>query len=318
MRLRRCLSWLTALALVGCPAVGVAQPGQTGALQTLAQQEAQLLAIHHRLASAAADWCVAQPLTGILLRDVRQYSTDMQPVVRAAFDLSPGSMIYIAAVVPGSAADRAALRVGEAVAGINGTPLDPAQGQVNRAFLDEAEAAMGRSEVFRVTISGDVVDRSWTGEPGCGADVQVAPARSRWPVTDGRRISLPPSLFSRVGESGVIASVAHELAHIILRHAAQRAAEGRLPSSARQAAAHDREFAADRLAIWLLSRAGYDPQSMVNLLRLEGQQSGNAERRYPRHPAWGERTRRAEAELAAMQARRAVDPNARPDDLPPL
>jgi beta-barrel assembly-enhancing protease len=298
----------------------MAQPATEISLVALARQEAWLLGAHYRLASAAADWCDAAPLTGILLRDVRQYDHEYQPIVRRAFNLAPDTMIYIAAIVGGSPAERAGLPTGGQVAAINGIVLDRQSEQRTRAFLDEAETAMATTRGdLRIALvdTGD-----WTLPPtiGCAANVQVAPGPDQWARADSRMISVPSSLFARVGEDGVTASVAHELAHIILRHEAERISERSMSSRARRVAAHAREFAADRLAIWLLRRGGYDPQTMIDLLRLEGQQSGNAERRFPRHPAWAERVRRAEAALIDMRERLARDAEARPDGvraLPP-
>jgi beta-barrel assembly-enhancing protease len=309
------LLWLVLLAALTVPGPlqAAAQRGSTSAgIALLAGQEAQLLTIYHRLAVAAAPWCEARPLSGILLRDVRQYRGVDQAMVRDALALAPDSMLYVAAVARGSAAEAAGLRVGDGVAGIGGAPVDPAAGASTRSFLDQAETQLMAGARFQLTVPGDLVDRIWIGERGCAAFVQVSPRNTQWPVADGQRISVPPSLFARVGDDGAVASVAHELSHIILHHAEARNAARRLPRQARMEAAYTREFAADRLAIWVLHRAGYDPQAMGNLLRLEGEQSGNAGRIYPNHPSWEERVRRAEAALVEMRSALAVDPHARP------
>jgi hypothetical protein len=284
----------------------------TAAVLAVTANEAVLLNMHYRLARAAAPWCAARPLSGLLLRDVRQYAEADQPLVRTALGLAPEANIYVAAVVEGSPAAAAGVRGNTAVVSILSEPLGWAADQRTRRWLTEAEEQLGVARFFRIGSFAESGERQWTGEPGCAALVQVSQSRDRWPRADAQRINVPPGLWARVGDDGVVASVAHELSHIILRHSDARAREQGLSRSARRDAAHAREFAADRLAIWILHRAGHDAQLMVNLLRREGEQSGNAERSFPRHPSWAERVRRADAALVEMRERLAADPGARP------
>lgn len=328
-------AWLCALSLLGfAPAVPAQTPAPHppvaiptvgdgpdvigDAARLLDRQESELLALYHRLAVAAAPWCEARPLPGILLRDIRQYAVEHRTRLRFAFGLGYRTMVYVAAVVPGSPAERAGVQAHNTVIAVGDTPLNDEAGGQSRRWLDMAEERLwqvGEDGTFDVTtpaVASTTRRHSWVGDIGCPADIQVVTGGTRWARAGGGRIQVPQLLFSDAESALLPAHVAHELAHLMLEHEQQTAERGRVTSAQRRALAYEQEFAADRWALWILQRAQLDPQLMVDLLRREGELSRHPNRRLPRHPAWAERVRRAETALAAMRVRLAQDPSASP------
>ncbi|MGE0180084.1 MAG: peptidase M48, Ste24p, partial [Sphingomonas sp.] len=72
------------------------------------------------------------------------------------------------------------------------------------------------------------------------------------------------------------------------------------------------EAEADRLSVWLLARAGYDPEAAGRFWRRFGQRGLNIFGS-PTHGGWRGRLSRFDSEIAIM---RAAGPNGRPALLP--
>lgn len=67
-------------------------------------------------------------------------------------------------------------------------------------------------------------------------------------------------------EAELAAAVAHEIGHVVARHADQRLARA-LAGEEVEAWSHDQEYEADIAGIHTLVKAGYDPRGMVSFLR---------------------------------------------------
>jgi predicted Zn-dependent protease len=113
--------------------------------------------------------------------------------------------------------------------------------------------------------------------------------------------------------------IAHELAHNILRHRArlnaaniQRGLAQNFGRNARLTRATEEE--ADRLSVWLMADAGYDPAAAARFWTNFGKRHGGGIFAAPTHPRWQDRVRSVTEEAAAMQRLRAADPLA----IPPL
>lgn len=117
----------------------------------------------------------------------------------------------------------------------------------------------------------------------------------------GGQIFITYALFSRLKTEGQLAGViGHEIGHVVARHSAQRIAKSKLTQgltgavmtasgdygSAQMAAmigqminmkyGRDDELESDQLGIVLMSRAGYDPRSMVGVMEILSQASSGA------------------------------------------
>jgi predicted Zn-dependent protease len=137
----------------------------------------------------------------------------------------------------------------------------------------------------------------------------MIPSANRAAKADGRYVQLTSALVEFTRDDHELAAlIAHELAHNILRHRA-RLNEAGVPWERAARSPRDKrllqltEFEADRLAVHLMERAGFDPDAAV---RLWTRQSRDA-RGVPSgsHPPWPSRIKALEAEIAVMRKARA-------------
>jgi predicted Zn-dependent protease len=146
-------------------------------------------------------------------------------------------------------------------------------------------------------------------DPGCSSRFQVLPSPRIEAHADGRYVQVSSAMieFTR-DDDELAATVAHELAHNILRHRARlnaaRVDRGLLAPFGRNGRLfRQTELEADRLAIHLMARAGFDPAAAV---RLWTRQSRASSRLFAgTHPDWRARIAALEGEIAAIAAARA-------------
>lgn len=302
---------VTALAL-GLPPVPAAAGNDREAFYSaLAQQEARLAGISYRLTTASARWCPKlTPQPGWILGDLRRFPDDDRVAASGIYGRDEGP--FIAAVAPGSPAERGGLTRGTRIAAINGDPILPTEGGptmgidtalVKLYTLDPAGAwtitdSMGR--VYRMAPA-----------PGCASAFRIELGGAQ-AAANGILVRVTLELARSTSDDAELAAVvAHELAHNILRH------RDRLGSDRSAARVRQTEFEADRLAVWLMADAGYDPAAAVRFW-------GRHKRpliRAASHPPRSERIAAIESEMTAMAAARAADAAARPpsaDAPPPL
>ena len=248
------------LLLVGGPA-----PAQTPShLSTLEYQDLRLARLAETMLRANRRLCNRlMPLTGLVLHTRDQYSG----AVGEAF---ANGNVAIAAIVPGSAADRASLSPGDGISEINAIRLDdlpaPDEGPMRDAvFQVLAEQDTGSPVTLAIARGGIVSEVVLQAQPGCRALVEILSSEGKVARSDGRVIQLSYGLASQLTDESLAAVFAHEMAHLVLEHR-RRLAEaginkgllaefGRNQRSNRQA-----EVEADRLSVHLLANAGLDPQ----------------------------------------------------------
>lgn len=292
----RALALLLTLAAVPAAAADEAHYAE------LARQEARVAAVAHRLTTAGARWCpdIAQQ-PGWIVGDLRRI--DAGDRAAAAQIYGAADAPFVAAVAPGSPAEQAGLTRGTGIAAING----------------EAVVAPGEGETVRidtVIVMLNALDptAAWTLTDSAGHTHRIAPApgcASAFRVerdgvqaaANGQLVRLRQDLAQSVADEQELAAVAaHELAHNILRH------RDRLGSDRSARRVRQTELEADRLSVWLLAGAGYDPAAAVRFWNRHKRPLIRA----ATHPPRGERIAAIEAEIAAMQAARAADPAAAP------
>ena len=152
-------------------------------------------------------------------------------------------------------------------------------------------------------------------DAGCASRFQVVPSLKRAAKADGRYVQLTTALVEFTRDDDELAAlVAHELAHNILQHRA-RLNEAGVDREAPIRSARDAElfqlteFEADRLAIHLMARAGYDPAAAVRLWTRQSREPQGI--RTGSHPSWASRIRVMRAEIAAIAAAKAKGTAAR-------
>lgn len=318
------LGWATAaagllvLAAPGPVAFAASDPAtiDTRGFEALRAQDQAVLETGYRLARANAPFC---PETigraGLTLHHIAQYQD--REAARAAFGFSADYAV-LALVADGPAA-RAGLRRDDGLIAINGEALNPGPADLAAsgeradyaplawaiARLDDALAAS--SATITVRRGEETLTLTITPEPGCASRFEVRPEDDSGAFADGRLIGITSAMLDfMVDEDERAAILAHELAHNILKHRARLDAAGIQRGLLQQFGRNARltkatEVEADRLSIWLMANAGYDPRAAVRFWTRYGKQKGLGIFSAPTHYRWKKRAALLEAEITTLE-----------------
>ena len=115
-----------------------------------------------------------------------------------------------------------------------------------------------------------------------------------------------------IGDDEFAAVVAHELAHNLLKHKerlnAQKVNRGFFGQFGKSAGRiRKTEIEADRLSVWLMANAGYDPQAAIRFWTRYGKQHGKGIFSASTHYRWKKRVKLFEEEIAKMKAMELID-----------
>lgn len=311
-----------AAAMLAClPGTALADPAGLLALQ---RYDRQLLAIGYRLAAAGGDLCVAgAPIPGFALHDLSQYSAAEQPDARTAFGFGADPLVL--AVAPGSPAAAAGLREGDAVLSLDGAPVPAARPRARSsharmaALLARLDAAMADGVLVLGIRRGERrLDLRVSVRRGCPSRFQTRASDALDSRANGTDVEVTTGLIDFAGDEAQIAAVvAHELAHNILRHRARLDAKGvrrgllgAVGRSARMIRQTEEE--ADRLAVYLLDRAGYPPRAIMTFWQRYGRSHRTGILSAQTHRTPRERIETTEAEIARIAAEKAAGRSPRP------
>ncbi|MEP7222326.1 MAG: hypothetical protein ABI673_06615 [Novosphingobium sp.] len=273
-----------------------ASPALIAATHRLQADDGRMQDIAFRLVTANASFCAhQQPTAGLLLLDVRNFS---QPdAVRAALNIAGD--FAVEAVAAGSPANKTGLKVGEEVVVVADLALAslPAARSGDFARLakvhDRIDDELARHGALTIGLAG----RSDTlpGVPACRSRFELLTDGDR-AVADGARVLISREALARAASVDEAAFLlAHELAHNVLDHRARLDASGRSSAAVRQT-----EREADRLGLWLMANAGYNPAAAPAFMRRYGPKGLLALVQEPTHDRAPDRARMLEAELAVM------------------
>ncbi len=277
----------------------------------------RLASLTDRLARAAVARCAdRQGSTGLVLHTADEYQPAAR--VRMAADFRLGDHPGVLALVPGSPAEQAGVRLDDEVLAADGSVMPvAARGSASydtvAAVLDTLDKATADGRVTLSLRGRDGGERtvSFDAPPACRVRPVLLGDRDAGASTDGVNLKVTTGLLAEVPDDDELsAAIAHELAHIVLRHPqAIRAAGGRgglvSASSAKGARVRRTEEEADRLSVALLTDAGIDPRAAVTLWREWGRRSDGLFGD-PVHGGWDERVRTIEAAIAALPTPRAA------------
>ncbi|MGB5483840.1 M48 family metalloprotease [Parasphingorhabdus sp.] len=293
------------------------------ALKGLQLLDHRMNAIGYRLVKDNTPYCDQKTATtGLLLNDVAQY----EDLDTARFALGFDGSIGITAVAPDSPAETAKLSPGDTLRAINNMPIDEIMGddaQLSReqpvyrriaAINRVLEQALEESSV-QLTISRDGISHIIPVEPilTCSGQFQIRVSADRNASADGTLVSVSSRLAEYfLDDDEFAAVVAHELAHNLLKHrerldavSANRGFFGQLGKSAGKIKAA--EIEADRLSVWLMANAGYDPAAAIRFWTRYGKQHGKGIFSASTHYRWKKRVRLFEEEIAKMAEIEPVD-----------
>jgi beta-barrel assembly-enhancing protease len=290
--------------------------------------DARVATIGHRLAVSSLDLCTdRQMLPGLAIHDLSQYGGDYRDAAIRAFRLDRGPAVL--ALAAGGPAERGGLRLDDILLSVDGTELPRGTAAAARTF-DRVEAMLGTIEAafadgeaeLAVLRGAEHLSLRIAAERGCATRFQLIPSRRLNALADGRYVQVTTAIGEYVQDDHELAAVlAHEFAHNILGHRARldaagvaRGFFGNFGRNARLIRATEAE--ADRLSIYLLDRAGYDPAAAVRFWSRFGRRGLNFFGS-PTHPNWRQRIALFEAEIAALRrAKAAGEEVPAPDFLP--
>lgn len=270
---------MLALSTAGSGAQGQAPVPIEQQMERVRAVDARLAAIAFRLTTANAPLCRdVQPAPGLALQAIDQFGPKLRSTARRVFGFA--APVSVEAVVPNSPAARAGVRADDGLLAINGTAVaTQAPAATSSATRDATVDLLARQPAdapIRLDLVRAGVRRTVTVAPrqGCRAAFEVLLGRGLVASADGRIVQVGVRFFERFGDDGVAVVVAHELAHIVLRHRTRLKAAGvtwglfsELGRNARLF--RQTEADADLLGLHLLRNAGYDPATAVAFWRAD-------------------------------------------------
>jgi hypothetical protein len=305
--------------LLGLGAQALAQPSaEQQSLVGMRTLDARVATIGHRLAVGSADLCAErQWLAGFAVHDLSQYGGAYRDAAIRAFGLDRGPGVL--ALASAGPAERAGLRTDDILVSADAVPLAAAApagrgrtfDQVERILgLLEQAFADGRAELA-VLRGPERLVVAVEAEPGCPSRFQLIPSRRLNARADGRYVQVTTAIAEYVQDEQELAAVlAHEFAHNVLRHrdrldeaGVARGFFGNFGRNARRI--RETEAEADRLSVYLMDRAGYDPTAAVRFWTRFGPRGLNF-LGSPTHPNWRARIALFEAEIGRIRAARAA------------
>lgn len=314
------------MAMTLLPAAAWATPAED--IAALRKQEERVAVIGERLSIAAADagWCAGGQSLGWVIADIGQYGKTHRAAARAQWGVPVGATTYISALAPDGAAARAGLRVGMGIVAIAGrTPMrNPYQMPSNHARLNSErliERALAEGPLIVETLDRDGTRQQWNLTPrtACATRFEVSAQDDEQAYADGELVQVTAGMGRYTGDNDqeLAAVVAHELAHNILRHVSRGEQSGMPENYTRYLGRYTNitrsmEEEADRLSVWLLALAGYEPQSPVSFWNHFGPGHDSAHPFGRTHDRWEDRVAALNNELEIMRAAKALNANARP------
>jgi len=188
---------------------------------------------------------------GFATHRLEDYPPRLHPFAEALLGLSPDGL-HIRSVRAGTSAERARLEAGDRILSVNGQEIsnDPSMGRYNEAVLKNGFSIIRPRMIVR-TEAGREFTAKIEPETACLAPTRVVFSDTINGHTDGRDILITSALIRNVPDDTNLALVvAHEMGHLIAGHVNQR------PSQAL-------ELEADRMALVLMARAGYDIENAI-------------------------------------------------------
>jgi len=288
-------------------------------LAALTELDQRVAQVAWRLSEANAELCPAVRLSaGWALHSARQYSLDLRPHAEARFGLR-GDLPGVLAAPAGSPAADVGLQTGDLLLSVDGAPLEegPAGGAPSWDGLGRnlrvVDAALADgTAVFDVQRGDDTREVAVRPVRACGYDVQLNPSDELNARADGRRLFISTALAGFAANDDELALIlGHELAHHVLRHrhwsevggAGRRANE---PAWRAEGGEGGAERQADRVGLYLLARAGYDPGVAAPFWRRFGESNWRV--RFPQigHASAAARARALEEVRREIEAKRTA------------
>lgn len=285
--------------------------------QALRGADLRLASIAYRLTTRNAALCrELQPELGIQFHTLAQYRPAARPSVKAAFGFAtPVAVEAVVAATPAAAAD---IRPDDGVVAINGValatdlPTDAVPAATTlRDAVDRQVATLPPDRPIALTLRRGGQDIAATVAPRAGCRARFEVHAQDEAAADGSIVQIGATFLDRYDDDALTVVVAHELSHIILRHNARLVAAGAhygiLAEVGKSARLHGQaEAEADRLSVYLLANAGYDPLMAGRFWRGPGRKLDPGLLRSRAYLGWKARAAALDAEAAKIPAGAAL------------
>jgi len=262
-----------------------ATPARDAVLDALIARQERVYRIAAPLITKNAVLCrtQARPLLGFTAKNVHSYPSELAGSARKTLGLN--ERLQVMQVLEGSGAQKAGLTRGDILQTIQDIPMPEGPQAENEAAKLLAPVLKNLTDIrIRVLRRGQPLDLQVPLTLACAFAIDIGNAPNVNAYSDGRRIMLTRGLLDAFpGDDDVAVIIARELAHNVLQHARQLQQTATVsgvidsllplkPEAASYAGSGgikplpdkmDQE--ADRLALFMLARAGYDP---LNLSRV--------------------------------------------------
>ncbi len=283
-------------------------------IASLAAQDSVTAAVGERLRIAGASLCAERVVSGgLTVQSLSQYGKPFRPAAQRLLGLN--ALPAVTFVDPGGPAARAGIRAGDGVESADGIAMPrvrpdatPTLADSQRA-MDALDSALADGSArLRLTRAGASFDATIRGTPACKVRFEVSPGGGANASADDGAIQVSSDLVDPArADTDLAPLLAHELGHIVLRHPQRlkRQYRGLLPGFGRGGAAlRASEIAADRLSVYLLALAGYDPRHAVTFWTQFGRRKDMGVFSDRTHPEWRQRVAAIEGELARLATER--------------
>ena len=243
--------------------------------------DARLATAAHRLVTANVALCAErQPAPGLVLHAIDQYPPTERDAARAAFGFD--RPVAVELVVSDGPADRAGVRPNDSVRAVNGRAVPSVGSDVpaTSATRDAALALLADQPAdapvtLALVRAGVTREAEVPASPGCRAAFEVLLGPGMVAKSDGRIVQIGARVLEKFDDVALAVVVAHELAHLILRHRARLETAGVRWGLLSEFGRNRRLFRrteddADLLSVALLYNAGFDPASAPAFWRAHG------------------------------------------------
>ncbi len=224
---------------------------------------------------------------GLTVHTVSDYPPNLQPIARELLGVS--NRLSIRTVRPGSPADMAGLKTGDDILQIAGNYIP--RGDTAQRFYEAATQGPYKNETVNLIVNrgGETIETTAFPETICGYPVNVYFSEEMNGHTDGEQVLVTSQLMRNIPDNVNLALIiAHEMGHAIAGHTDQSKSK-------------KLELKADRMALVLMQRAGYDINAAISYWQRANHPHADFQRSSKTHPSISERYENFKAEQTRIE-----------------